>query len=393
MLFLSLLVSALLGVVQSQSAPRELYSSLIFSKSLSTVQSHSTTSYPQQTTRTGTWQNTAADSWTSGFFPAMMYELNKRKALCPSEDASNTNWRTLGQAWSTALIPLGKSNSVGHDVGFLSFPFVDELALNSSNETAIAAINSFATYLANRYNPVVGCTRSWDSSDPNRFTVIIDNMMNLEVLYVSASLTGNDTLRQIARKHADTTMNNHIRADGSTWHVLIYNGTTGGVISKITNQGYADNSTWSRGQSWGVYGFANMYRLTGDTNYLSTSRRLATWFIDHLPADGVVPWDFDAPNIPNPRPADSSAAGIVSNGLLLLAQLETDGSLATKWRNAALGILDSITDLAWAPSWQSLLSNATANWPQNNYLTGLVYGDYYYIKAGNELLAMNLTTC
>ncbi|KAF9029145.1 Six-hairpin glycosidase [Hymenopellis radicata] len=367
MLFLPLFLSALLGVVQSQSAPRELYSSLIFSKSLSTVQSHSTTSYPQLTTRTGTWQNTAADSWTSGFFPAMMYELNKRKALCPSEDASNTNWRALGQAWSTALIPLGTSNSVGHDVGFLSFPFVDELALNSSNQTAIAAINSFATYLANRYKPVV--------------------------LYVSASLTGNDTLRQIAKKHADTTMNNHIRADGSTWHVLIYNGTTGSIISKITNQGYADNSTWSRGQSWGVYGFANMYRLTGDINYLTTSRRLATWFIDHLPADGVVPWDFDAPNIPNPRPADSSAAGIVSNGLLLLAQLETDASLATKWRNAALGILDSITDLAWAPSWQSLLSNATANWPQNSYLTGLVYGDYYYIKAGNELLAMNLTTC
>jgi rhamnogalacturonyl hydrolase YesR len=247
--------------------------------------------------------------------------------------------------------------------------------------------------LAARFSPVVGCTRSWDASDPTDFQVIIDNMMNLEVLFHSADLTGNSTLREIAKTHANTTMKNHIRSDGSTWHVVEYNSTTGNVIKKRTAQGFADNSTWSRGQAWGIYGFANMHRLTGDSNYLATSRRLATYFLNNIPSDGIVPWDFNAPLAPPPRPADSSAATIAVNGLLLLAQQETDATAKQQWIDAALAILNNITKLAWNPSWQSLLSNGTVNWPANNFLTGIVYGDYYYIKAGNELVKMGLASC
>jgi len=177
-----------------------------------------------------------------------------------------------------------------------------------------------------------------------------------------------------------------------------YNSSSGAMVSQVTSQGYADNSTWSRGQSWGIYGFANMYKHTGDPSYLLTSRRMATYFLNNLPADGVVPWDFNAPLLPAPRPADSSAATITANALLLLSQQEMSlnppnvtGSQI--WTDLAIQVLSNITTLAWRPEWQSLLSNGTVNWPQGNLLTGIVYGDYYYLRAGNQLIDMGLTTC
>ncbi|KAF9484890.1 glycoside hydrolase family 88 protein [Pholiota conissans] len=353
--------------------------------------------YPQYTdTNAGNWLDFSPNTWTSGFFPATGYALNTRKQLCgatPANGLGMADWLDLGRAASNGLLTLDADHGIGHDVGFISFPFEEELLVNPQNQTAIDAVNRFATMLAARFNPTVGCTRSWDTTDPTDFQVIIDNMMNLEILFQSADLTGNATLRSIATSHANTTMKNHIRDDGSTWHVIEYNSTTGAVIKKRTAQGYADNSTWSRGQAWGIYGFANMYKRTNDTNYLSTARRLATYFLDNLPSDGIVPWDFNAPLTPPPRPADSSAATIAATGLLLLSQQETTDADKQKWIDSALQLLNNITTLAWKPSWQSLLSNGTVNWPANNFLTGIVYGDYYYIKAGNELVTMGLASC
>ncbi|KAK0227953.1 glycoside hydrolase family 88 protein [Armillaria fumosa] len=372
----------------------ELYSSLIPSKVLATANKLNN-QFPQYTDSTaGAWQLFSADTWTSGFFPATLYALESRKALCGATSANGLNvvdWADLGRKTGAGLAALTTKNSVGHDVGFLSFPYVDELSINPSNATAAAIVNGFATYLAGRFNPTVGCTRSWDSTNPTDFVVIIDNMMNLNVLMVSAQLTGNSTLKNIAISHADTTMKNHIRDDGSTWHVVQYTTTTGAVTDKRTSQGYSDSSTWSRGQAWAVYGYANMYNWTGDNNYLLTARRLATYFLNTLPSDGIVSWDFNAP-VEN-RPADSSAATIVATGLLLLAKVETDILNRVKWRTAAINILNDITSLAWDPSWESLLANGTVNKPANNYLTGTVYGDYYYIVAGNELISMGLAKC
>uniref|UniRef100_A0A0W0F0L4 Cation efflux protein transmembrane domain-containing protein n=1 Tax=Moniliophthora roreri TaxID=221103 RepID=A0A0W0F0L4_MONRR len=154
--------------------------------------------------------------------------------------------------------------------------------------------------------------------------------MNLEVLFVSEKLTGNKTLGEIARRHVDTTIGNHIRPDGSTWHVVEYNTETGNIVSKYTAQGYSSDSTWSRGQAWAVYGFSNMYKRMQRPQYLTIACKLATYFHSNLPSDGIVPWDFNTP-IQDPkvpggvRPADSSAATIVTNGLLLLASLDSEG--------------------------------------------------------------------
>jgi len=133
-----------------------------------------------------------------------------------------------------------------------------------------------------------------------------------------------------------------------------------------------------------------MFNRTGNTKYLVTSRRLATYFLNNLPIDGIVPWDFNAPA---PRPADSSAATIAVNGLLLLSQQETTTEAKNQWIDAALQILNNITTLAWNPAWQSLLSNGTVDEPEHNELTGIIYGDYYFIKAGNELVTMGLASC
>ncbi|KNZ75506.1 Unsaturated glucuronyl hydrolase [Termitomyces sp. J132] len=370
-----ILLIPLLGAFATPSIPTQLYSSLVPTKVLATYNSlPKPIQYPQYTTTTGTWLYFPPDTWTSGFFPATLYALNSRKAVCPPTAANAlglADWVTLGRSASTGLVPLEAGNNQGHDQGFLSFPFAEELEINPSNTTAQNAIKAFSKILAARFNPIVGCTRSWDSADPNDFQVIIDNMMNLDLLL----------------KH------NHIRDDGSTWHVVEYNSTTGVVIRKRTEQGFADNSTWSRGQAWGIYGFANMYKRTSKVDYLVTARRLAKYFLDNIPADGIVPWDFDAPLIPAPRPADSSAATIASMGLLLLAQVETDPDNAVFYTDSAINITNAITSLAFNEPWQSILSNGTVNKPANNFLTGITYGDYYYIKVGTELVSRGLVNC
>ncbi|PBK83124.1 glycoside hydrolase family 88 protein [Armillaria gallica] len=389
---LFILTSAFLDVhiALAQIVATNLYSSLIPSKVLTTTKKLNN-QFPRYTdSSAGVKKLFSADKWIFGFFPATLYALEKRKALCKATSANGLNavdWDDLGRKTSTGLAPLTKSNNVGHDVGFLSFPHMHELAIDPNNATAANIVNGFSKYLVGRFNPTVGYTRSWHSSDPWDFVVIIDNMMNLNLLMVSAHLPKNSTLRDIATSHTDTTMKNHIRPDGSTWQ---YTTTTGAVTDKRTSQGYSDDS---RGQAWAVYGFANirLYNWTGDHNYLVTARRAATYFLKTLPSNEIVPWDFNAP-VAN-RPADSSAATIVATGLLLLSQVETDTANKKKWSDAAIKIFNDITSLAWDPSWECLLANGTVNKPGNNYLTGTVYGDYYYIIAGNELISMGLAKC
>ncbi|KAJ7273076.1 glycoside hydrolase family 88 protein [Mycena rebaudengoi] len=377
-MYTSLCLLSTLAPLALASVPPQLFSGLIPVKVLATANSlPAAIRYPQYTTSGGDWLLFGPDTWTSAFFPATLYALNTRKSLCgatPGNGLSIADWLRLGRSTSNGLIPLEIRNGQGHDQGFLSFPFVEELAINPTNQTALTAAKAFAGLLAARFNKVVGCTRSWNTADPTDFTVIIDNLMNLELLFVVYDLTGNVTLRDIAISHADTTITNHIRADGSTWHVIEYNSTTGGVIRKRTQQGFSNGSTWSRGQAWGIYGFANMYKRTEDPKYLDAARRLANYFLDNLPADGIVPWDFNAPLVPAPRPADSSAATIAANGLLLLGKYETSEAAGKVWTDAAINLLDRITTLAWAPSFHSLLSNGTVNKPANNFLTGTVYG-------------------
>jgi len=400
MLSLAFVYLLLLRLVATASPPPELYSPLISSKIL-TIAKHESNppTYPQYTDRVaGIWKYFSPNTWTSGFFPVLQYAMNTRAELCNQTNGSS--WVKLGRQWSTGLIPLEKSNTLGHDVGFVSMPFQEEHYFNRKNQTAIDALKAFSADLNARFSPIVGCTRSWDTpKSPTWFEVIIDNMMNLELLFVGADITGNNIYRQHAISHANKTMINHIRPDGSTYHLVNYNANTGAVISRGTVQGYSNSSTWSRGQAWGIYGFSNMFNRTRDHNYIITARRLAEYFVNHIPSNGIIPWDFNAPLHP-PRPADSSAATIASTGLLLLANMEKSLTPPNNtgydiWTGHAIKILADMTALAWKPKWQSLLSNGTVNNPASppKNLTGIVYGDYYYVKAGNDLLRMGLAKC
>ncbi|CAE6413306.1 unnamed protein product [Rhizoctonia solani] len=351
-------------------------------------------SYPHLTAANGSWIWQEADRWTSGFLPGSFYLLEERKQLCPHDKAlSSVDWLTYGRRWSEGLAPLQVGNGQEHDQGFLAIPYLEELKINPTNASAITGVTNFATILAKRYSSIVGCTRSWDSDSPE-FHVIIDNMMNLEILFKAADLTGNQTLIEMANSHANKTIANHIRPDGSSYQAAVYDENTGGIIRYYTNQGYAEYSTWTRGQAWGIYGFAKMFNLTTQPHYLDTARRMAKVFLNRLPSDSIPPYDFDSPD-PN-RPADTSAATIGAEGLFILADAEAYGGNMTGanyYRKYGVKFLIDNFKFALKPTWDSILSNGTSNARRNNTNTGLVYGDYYALQAGNTMLKLGLASC
>jgi hypothetical protein len=240
-----------------------------------------------------------------------------------------------------------------------------------------------ASTLATRFNPTVGCIKSWD----NRkwpYPVIIDNMMNLELLFWASQNGGTRQMYDIAVRHAETTMRNHFRPDGSTYHVLSYDSTDGSVIWKGTHQGYADSSCWSRGQAWGIYGYTMTYRFTKDPRFLQTARRAADYFLDHLPPDHVPYWDFNAPNI-HDEPRDVSAGAIVASALLELSRFMNEQPAKEKYFRAAVSILEALSVQPYfveSEASAGILKYAVGNRPGGSEIdVSLIYGDYYFIEA------------
>ncbi|KAH7104061.1 Six-hairpin glycosidase [Auriculariales sp. MPI-PUGE-AT-0066] len=389
------------------TAPLTLFDPLVASKVYATAQGDPTM-YPTITTDGGEWVLSPADTWTSGFFPATLYEMYKRECLCTGStlvNGSAPDWLALGRSWSTALVGLHWNNVQGHDVGFLSWPFGEDLDVSPDNKGAKTNLVEFALELASRFSPIVGATRSWNSpSDSVDFYVIVDNLMNLETLILAYLLTGNRTFYDIALKHADTTLKNGVREDWSTWHVIDYNSETGAVISKETRQGFSANSTWTRGQAWAIHSYARLFQYSGASKYLDASRNMAAYFLRRAAENpDYLVWDFDAPRSEGlTTPADSSAAMIAAAALQVLAVAEmsvgnTTGS--NEWLSSSQMLISQTAGYAWKPSWQSLLSNGTRNnnvhadpdVHSNN--TGLPYGDYFWVKGGNYLLETQQAEC
>ncbi|KAF8704769.1 PhoX homologous domain, present in p47phox and p40phox, partial [Rhizoctonia solani] len=357
----------LLGGSLAQSTS---YSDTIFSPSIAEKYNRIAANYrpgvfPHNSTANGSWIWMDKDWWTSGFFPGSLYLLEERKKLCPYDKSLNSvDWLTYARHWR-----------------------------NPNNVTAVNAVKNFAGLLANRYSSVVGCTRSKNSTAPDEFSVIIDNMMNLEVLCTAAELSGNQTLAEIALSHANKTITYGVRPDGSSPHAIIFNETTGAFMREDTIQGYARNSTWTRGQAWGIYGFAKMFNITTQPQYLETSRRMAELFLSRLPSVGVPPWDFDAPES-NP-PADTSAATIAAEGLFILSAGEAhvqNTTGANYYSERAVKLLSDTFNFAFNPSWESILSNATSYYAIGDKNIALIYGDYYPLQAGNSMLKLGLAS-
>ncbi len=315
-----------------------------------------------------------SDDWTAGFFAGELWLLYKY--------SHESIWKNAAEKY-TALMQREQWNGTTHDMGFKMYSSYGNGYLLTHDAAYKKIIIQSARTLCTRFNPKVGCIRSWDHTKKWQYPVIIDNMMNLELLFAATQLTGDSSFYHIAVTHANTTMKNHYRSDYSCYHVLDYDTTTGAVLHKTTAQGYSDASAWARGQSWGLYGFMMCYRFTKDPRYLQQAEHIAAFILKnpHLPKDRVPYWDYDAPNIPN-EPRDASAAAIMASALYELASYSKNRE---QYLSAADEIMTSLTNHYRSPVGENkgfILLHSTGSKPDNSEIdVPIIYADYYYLEA------------
>jgi uncharacterized protein YyaL (SSP411 family) len=253
----------------------------------------------------------------------------------------------------------------------------------TGDKEAEAILIDGAHSLSTRFDPEVGCTRSWNSKKWS-YSVIVDNMMNLELLLKGSELSGNDTLKNIALTHSRTTMKNHYREDYSSYHLVDYDPETGAVLGKQTVQGYADDSAWARGQAWGLYGYTMVYRFTKEQDILDHAVAIAEYIIPRLPEDYVPFWDFDAPDIPNDV-RDASAGSLIASALIELSAY-VDAEKAARYLSVAENMLRELASDEYlaqeGEQYGFILRHSTGHKPKNSEVdVPLTYADYYFLEA------------
>ncbi|HML22898.1 MAG TPA: glycoside hydrolase family 88 protein [Aggregatilinea sp.] len=281
---------------------------------------------------------------------------------------------------------LDRPESHDHDLGFLySLSLVADYKL-TGDETACRGGLRAADGLAARYNPHGGFIQAWNSQgehDRNRGRMIIDCMENLGLLFWASEQAGDLRYRDVAVAHAITTLDTIVRPDDSTYHSFVFDPDTGERLCGETVQGFADESCWSRGHSWGIHGFALAHQYTGEVRFREAAVRLAAYALAHLPGDGVPYWDYRLPD-DAPHYRDSSAAAIMAAGLFLLADQVTDEAQAARYRDAARGMLDALIadyTLLDQPGAEGLLAHGASHVSRGYEDNMLPYGDYFFVEA------------
>lgn len=322
----------------------------------------------------GTLRLVASRDWTSGFFPGELWYMY--------EYTQDDFWKKKAEEF-TANIENQKTNGGTHDMGFKMYcSFGNGYRLTSDAAYKDILLESAAT-LTTRYKPTIGCIRSWDHSREKwQCPVIIDNMMNLELLYWAFKETGDSAYYNIATTHARTTMKNHFRDNYSSYHVIDYDTISGEVLQKHTHQGYNHESAWSRGQAWGLYGYTMCYRETQLPEFLSQAENIANYIFTHptMPEDMIAYWDFDVPGIPN-EPRDASAAAIMACAMYELSMYNTEK--AVQYKKWADTIVESLSanyraELDGDRGFLLLHSTGAHNFERD---MPLVYADYYFLEA------------
>ena len=314
--------------------------------------------------------------WTSGFYPGSLLYLNEN-----ANDAA-----ILKEALSRqSLLTKEQFNKGTHDLGFMMFcSFGNSNRLAPSKEYNEILMNS-AKSLASRFNPITGCIKSWDHGSW-KFPVIIDNMMNLELLFWATKNSGDSSYYKIAVTHANTTLKNHYREDHSSFHVVDYDPTNGNVLIRQTHQGYSDPSAWARGQAWAIYGYTMVYRETRQPRFLNHAIRIANYLLNHprMPIDLIPYWDFDAPNIPNAL-RDASAATVICSALIELSGYvkSKDSKRFLKAAENQILTLSSTKYLAkLSDNGNFILKHSVGDYPRNSEVdVPLTYADYYFVEA------------
>lgn len=351
--------------------------------------------YPRTIDKTGKLVTTNIYDWTPGFFPGSLWYVY--------EYSKNETFKEEAIKWTEPLKPLEKFTG-HHDLGFMVYCSYGNAYRLTGNENYKQVLINAAKSLSTRFSPVTGCIKSWEgfkswqSNTVYNFPVIIDNMMNLELLFFASKVTGDTSFKHIAVTHAATTMNNHFRPDYSSYHVVCYDSTNGKVMARETAQGYADNSTWARGHAWAIYGYTMTYRETKDARFLKTAKGLADYYINNpsLPADKIPVWDFNA-NQAGYKPGansnannvttsyrDASSAAITASALLELSTY-TKGKESKKYKDVAIKILQSLSSPAFrakpGTNGNFILEHSVGSIPHKSEIdVPLVYADYYFLE-------------
>lgn len=321
------------------------------------------------------WTFVEFRDWTSGFWPGELWYLY--------EYTGDEKWKKAADQYTQYLKPLSVLPAGDHDLGFQVF----NSAGNGFRLTGDSEYKDFvlmtADTLATLFNPLIGTILSWPvKRDIYPHNTIVDNMINLELLFWASKNGGDRSLYDLAVTHAEKTMENHFREDYSAYHVLVYDTITGDKIRGITHQGYADESMWARGQTWAIYGYTMVYRETKDPKFLDFAHKVAGVYLDRLPNDMIPYWDFDAPNIPD-EPRDASAATIAASALLELSGYTEDKNLASEYREKAAAMLEELsTNYQSKDENTALLMHSTGHHPGGSEIdASIIYADYYYVEA------------
>jgi unsaturated chondroitin disaccharide hydrolase len=322
--------------------------------------------------------------WCSGFYSGSLlylYEYSKDTAMLNEALRRNT------------LLEKEQYNKGTHDLGFMMFCSFGNANRLQPSKTYDEILMNSAKSLSTRFNPTVGCIQSWGANAKWKFPVIIDNMMNLELLFWATKHSGDSSFYKLAVTHANTTIKNHFRPDFSSYHVVDYDPATGAVRVKQTAQGFADESAWARGQAWGLYGYTVMYRATKDPKYLLQANRIANFILTNpnLPADKIPYWDYNSIDIPATY-RDASASAITASALLELSGY-VDAAKKANYIRISEQIIRNLSSRVYtaAPGENGgfLLKHSTGHLPGNSEVdVPLTYADYYYIEAMMRYKAM-----
>lgn len=315
--------------------------------------------------------------WCSGFFAGTLWQMYQYSHMqFWRENAVSNTWLIESAKWYKGT----------HDLGFMIGDSFGKAYQLTGEQSYRDVMLQAARTLCTRYSPKVGCIRSWDhNADRWTFPVIIDNMMNLEILFEAYKLTGDKSFYDIAVSHANVTIKNHFRDDYSSYHVVDYDPVTGTVRSRVTHQGYSDDSFWSRGQGWALYGYTMCYRYTHDLRYLEQAKNIAKFLfsLKNMPEDGIFFWDMKDPSIPD-VPRDASAAALVASAFYEL-QAYVGAELGKQYIAYADKIVNSLIDHYQAPVGSNqgfLLLHSTGNKPANSEIdVPINYADYFYMEA------------
>lgn len=337
------------------------------------------------------WRTVPSRDWTSGFYPGAlwyMYEYARDEGWSDADV-----WLKRADAWTMAL-EKEQHNTGTHDLGFMIFDSFGNGYRLTKNPAYLPIINQAAQSLAQRFRPETRMIRSWGKIDDMKsYRVIIDNMMNLELLIWSAANGGttkggsSEQLREIALTHANRTLELFFRPDSTTYHVINLRAGDGSVEHKGTRQGMSDDSCWSRGQAWAIYGFSYMYEATGDERYLQQAVKSAEYFLTNLADDGVAPSDFDS-DLHGREFRDSSASAIVASACFRLHRIAKEPAVKERFLKAGIEKLRVLTtppyycegdDFASLLRYGSRDYNTDAAHRLTN--TSLIWGDYYLLEA------------